>query len=238
MNKFLVLVALVAMTVIALPATGVAKEGGESEILTTFSYGLSGGNLGTAHVVSIGFQFPQDNGNYFVKLEFQYLPYIDSRGSIEIRSTHAYNGGRSVNNNIRAGIYVANLVPQRQGIITVGSGLKFGSGKYGYCLFELMFGSAQGTYTRNFEVDIKEIVGYDKGGNPIYAMVWHQKQETKTGSTIYAGVGLGPDIELYPNKHFGFQLGARGGYYGISPFGEDARGKPYWHGFAMLKIRL
>lgn len=251
MSKFLVLIALVAMTIIALPAIVMAEGEEESEILTTFSYGLSSGNLGTTHVAGFGFQFPEKawvhqgyhswlkaTGNV-IKVEFEYLDYIDSRGSIGVEGTHTfYTGSKSAYNDRRAGTYVANLVPQRQGIITVGSGRKFGSGKYGYCSFELMFGSAKGTYIRNFEVDMEVIVGYDKWGHPIYDTVWVPKQETKTGSAMYAGVGLGPEIELYPNKHFGFQLGARVGYYGISPFGENILGKLYWRGFTMLKVRL
>lgn len=216
MNKLLVLVAMVA--IIALPATGVAEED-ESEIMTTFSYGLSGGNLGTAHTVGIGFQFPPDEGGIASKIELQYLSYIDSRGNLNLYGWTSHNE------------FTATLTPSYQGILTLGIGSQMGSSRnYGYFSIEGIFGTAKGKSVRTYEEHDWETPELND---------WIVRQEIKSDDVAYAGLGVGPDIEIYPTKHIGFSVGGRVGFLRASTaFGEDSNNQKYFRGFAVLKVRL
>ena len=108
---FVFILSMVAM--LCVPAV-LADESSENDnsVLTTFTYGITAGNLGTAQEFGIGFSFPKKSckwigltgkeciftGNYSTKLEFNYMSYIDSRGSINFGGNTRVSG--------RAGTYL------------------------------------------------------------------------------------------------------------------------------------
>lgn len=216
MSKFLVLIALVAMTVIALPATATADD---EKTMSTFSYGLASGGIGTAHAVAIGFQFPPDEDGIAGKIEFQYLSYIDSRGNLNLHGHDSHNE------------FTATLAPSYQGVLTLSIGSQMGSGRsYGYFSFEGIFGSTRGKSVRTYEEHNWETPELND---------WIVRQETKSDDVAYAGLGVGPDIEIYPTRNVGFVVGGRVGFLRANTaFGENPNNQKYFRGFAMLKIRL
>lgn len=210
MRKLLVLIAMLAM-VVMLPTVAMAVD--EEKTMATFSYGLASGGLGTAHTVGIGFQFQSGS-----KIELQYLAYIDSRGGLELGGWSPYKENE----------YTASLTPRYQGIVTMGVGSSFGDGrKYGYLCIEGIFGSAKGQSVRTYEE-------YD------YALKdYIVRQEFKSDNITYAGLGVGPDIEIFPVKRVGFSAGGRIGFLRANTaFGEDSNNQMYFRGSALIKIRL
>lgn len=209
MSKFLVLIALVAMTIIALPATATADD---EKTMVTFPYGLASGGLGTAHVVGFGFHFPKLDGDGIAgKIEFQYLSYIDSRGTLNLQGWYGSND------------FFASTTPSRQGTVIFGIGSTLGKNqkKYGYFCVEVIRGTTKGMSIRTYE---------------IFGVV---KQEIKSDNISYAGLGVGPDIEIYPVKHFSMLVGGRAGFLNASTaFGKPLNNQKYWRGFAILNVRL
>ena len=247
---FVFILSMVAM--LCVPAV-LADESSENDnsVLTTFTYGITAGNLGTAQEFGIGFSSPKKSckwigltgkeciftGNYSTKLEFNYMSYIDSRGSINFGGKH--KGEVDSFPEQTYGNYSVFLTPRQQGTLTVSTGSRLGKSgkKFGYFCLELTAGSARGQYIRNYKS--WEVVGYiNINEGPIYGYV--PRQEFKSGSAIFLGLSIGPDIELYPSEggHVGFLVGARGGVFTIGPFGEYYRDKLYFRGFAKFKVRL